>query len=269
MKAISIIIFLVAANISSAQSNKNLGIDCNPKLNSEEITFFSSYLNNNTFDFTGKNIGFAATEAQDGFTYEKKILGFPNSFLPVTKKEYFGLLEHDFNHKFQSKILILDSAQKRLTNGFDAIVLIFDKKYLEKAETTNFRRIITVFGYRKLNYPDNLAYVGNDANNELSEEDVIFFNRIFQHQRDTFDFHNKRIAFVSTTGIDVIKPITKQEFIQRIKKHLEKDFLYPYSHVIILSPQEKIETGGYDVILSFQCKKCRENAIYIVKKGGT
>jgi hypothetical protein len=165
----------------------------------------------------------------------------------------------------------LDSSQKNETWGFDAIVLIFDKKHQEKAERTDFRRIITGFGYRHLNYPDNLNSVGNDTTRELSEEDAIFFNKIFQFQRNSFDFRKKKVAFVNTNEIDRRKSIkTKQEYIQRIKKVLEEDFLFQFDAIHILTEREKNESGGYDAIIIFQCKKCSQlDAIRILKQGGT
>ena len=126
--------------------------------------------------------------------------------------------------------------------------------------------MIEVFGYRTLNYPDNLHLVGNDNSESLTDEDVKLFNRIY-HDRG-FDFKGKKIAFMNPhlDGSETIR--TKKEFIEKIKKHLEKDFLYPASEELeIFNAEEKKESGGYDAMIIYQTKRSyKDQLIKILKE---
>lgn len=261
IKSISIVLLtFILPRISLGQADSLLGIDCNPKLNIQEIHFFKTLFGGNSFNFQNKNIGFSTN---DGF----KVWGFENSFMPITKKEYFTLYRLDAKQNLKSKLIILDSFQKQNINGFDAIILTFDKKYEKKAEESNFRRIITVFGYRELNYPDNLNRVGFDKTSVLSPEEASFLNQIFKRSKEEFDFSEKKIAIIRTQTKSIIP---KKEFIDKVKKHFESDFLYPYDFLYILNSKEKKETGGYDAVIIYDCKKCGgREAVEILKKNGT
>ena len=153
--------------------------------------------------------------------------------------------------------------------GFDAIVLIVPKKKEKKIDAEKIERITRVFGYRTLNYPDNLDLVGNDNSAGLTHEDAMFFNRIY-HTRG-FDFKGKKIAFINPHLVDQKQAIrTKKEYIGIIKKHLENDFLYPTDDLEIFNEQEKKESGGYDAMIVYQSKRFfKEQLIQILKDSNT
>ncbi len=177
------------------------------------------------------------------------------------------MYRNDKKQRLKIKLVILDSVQKQKTKGFDAIILTFNKKYEKKAEESKSRRIITVFGYRELNYPDNLYFVGNDTSSVLTPQDASFLNQIFKHSKGAFDFSGKNIAIVRTQTNSVV---TKSEFINKVKKHLEGDFLYPYDFLYILNDKEKNESGGFDAVIIYDCLKCEgRDAVAILKKNGT
>ena len=48
---------------------------------------------------------------------------------------------------------------------------------------------------------------------------------------------------------------TKKEYIEKIKKHLENDFLYPTDELVTFNEQEKKESGGYDAMIVYQTKR--------------
>lgn len=247
-----------------AQAESEMDTDCNPKLKPEEMAFLRNKIDFGSFDFSNKNIGFAYT----GNSF--KLLGLANSFLPITKKEYFRIINNDAKSRLINKFIILDSSQKMASKGFDALILVCDKRYEKRAGQMNNNRIVTVFGYRELNYPDNIDFVGKDSNAELSLQDAIFFNRIFQWERKSFDFTGKKIAYIQTTESDERNKIkTKRTYIDRIKNHLEEDFLFPYDNLYLLNETEKAESGGYDAVIMYQCLKCGvKDALYILKKNG-
>jgi hypothetical protein len=237
---------------SYAQTNNSIGVDCSPKLNEQEISYLDNIFSASNYDFKNKTIGFAAHKV-------KKICRVPaiaplNMRLPINKKEYFTALGQDTCKTTTSKLLVLNYDQKKQSGGFDAIVLLVPKKKEQKVGDKTTYRLAEVFGYRTLNYPDNLHLVGNDNSAELTENDAVFFNSVY-HNRN-FDFKGKKIAFMNPHLLDEKQAIrTKKEYIEKIKKHLENDFLYPGDDLEILNEQEKIESGGYDAMIVYQSKR--------------
>jgi hypothetical protein len=67
---------------------------------------------------------------------------------------------------------------------------------------------------------------------ELTPEEAIFFNKIFRTRRAGFDFFNRKIAFVNTSESGSSGKIkTKKMYIDKIKKYLENDFLFPTDNI--------------------------------------
>jgi len=263
MKKFSLLILLwFGLSSTHAQTNSSLGIDCNPKLNEQEATYLHNMFATSNYDFKNKTIGFASHHVNKLCGSETVYLG---GSLPIDKKEYFAALTQDRCNEAVSKLLILNDAQKKESKGFDAIVLIVKKKKEKKVDAKMIDKFAEVFGYRTLNYPDNLLLVGNDNSNELSAEEEAFFNQIYNDRG--FDFKGKKIAFMNPhlDGKESIR--TKKEFIEKIKKHLETDFLYPASEELeILSEEDKKETGGYDAMIIYQTKKSNPGQLIKILK---
>lgn len=246
-----------------AQINSSLGVDCNPKLNEQEVRYLGNMFSVDKYDFKNKTIGFAAHKV-------KKICRVStipplNMRLPINKKEYFTALMQDTCNTTISKLLVLNEEQKKESGGFDAIVVLAPKKKEQKVDHKTGSRLAEVFGYRTLNYPGNLDLVGNDTNAELTDEDAVFFNTIYYY-RD-FDFKGKKIAFMNPHLEEKQVIRTKKEYIEKIKKHLEDDFLYPTDELITLNEQEKKESGGYDAMIVYQTKRSyKDQLIQILKE---
>lgn len=261
MKTIYTTIFILYFSVFAfGQTNSKLGIDCNPKLNSEEIAFIKNIFSKDTLNLSNKNIGFARINGSTTWSFDK-------AFVPITKKEFFNYYSKNSENKLVCKLIFLDSSQQITTKGFSAIILVFNRKYERKYERTNFKQTIDMFGYRELNYPNNLEQLVIDTSSNLSLQEALLLNQIYETSRNGFDFTNKKIAFVITDSKIIVR---KQEYISKIKKHLERDFVYPYDFVYILNEQEKKETKGYDAVIIFSCKKCQgKDAIEILKQNGT
>lgn len=245
-----ILLSLIYAN-SNAQPIEMLGEDCNPILNKKERDYLSSIFAEEKHDFVNKSVGFASYKVKNICKTKTFEL---SQFLPITKKEFFTNSLRDDCNSIISKLFILNADQKKISQGFDAIILIAPKKKQEKINVKKRHRITERFGYRTLNYPENLSQVGNDSLSELTQQDAVFFNKIYLNRN--FDFAGKKVAFINPhlDKNDFIK--TKKDLIFRIKKHLETDFLYPASEeLMILSEDEKKQTGGYDAIIVYQTKR--------------
>ncbi len=254
MKRIALFILLgFWFSYSFSQTKTSIAIDCNPTLNEKEIIYFDHLFSADDYDFKNKKIGFASFKV-NRICGKPSIAMLSGSASPINKKEYFTAMAQDNCKKIVSKLLILDDEQKKISKGFDAIVLIVPQKKEKRLDVQKLSRLIEVFGYRTLNYPDNLDLAGKNDSDELTDEDVRLLNQIYQDRG--FDFKGKKIAFMNPhlDGKEAIR--TKKEFIEKIKKHLENDFLYPASEdVEMLSEEEKRESGGYDAMIVYQSKR--------------
>lgn len=261
---ILIISSLVFAN-SNAQQIERLGEDCNPTLNKKEINYLNSMFEKDKFEFSNKSIGFASYKVKKICKTETFEL---SQFLPITKKEFFTNSLRDNCNSTISNLFILNDEQKKISKGFDAIVLIAPKKKQKKINTKIREEITETLGYRTLNYPDNLSQVGNDSIPELTQQDAIFFNQIYGYKKGSFDFNGKKVAFINP-HLEKNEAIrTKKDFIGKIKAHLDSDFLYPASEeLLVLSEEEKKQTNGYDAIIVYQTKRSyREQLINLLKE---
>ena len=263
MKQIILTVFLGSVfQLTFGQNFNSLGTDCNPRLNSQEIAYFDSLFLQEKYDFQNKMIGFASPNVIHFFGIIPMPPKFNNQLLPISKKEYFQEFDADIKDKKCSKLLVLSDSLKEIAKGFDAIVLLIPKSKLKKVNFETATNISTVFGYRKLNYPDNLDNVGTDTSSILNFDEVKFFNQIYHHDKLAFDFSNKKIVIVDYYSKSIL---TKQDYINRIKKRLETDFLYPTDDFIILSESEKRETG-YDAIILLPIKMIqRKELMEIIK----
>lgn len=263
-KSASVILTWFILSYPYAQTSNSIGIDCNPRLNEQEISYLRHMFPAGNFDFNNKTIGFAAHNV-------KKICKTAtivplNMKIPINKKEYFNALAQDSCNTTASKLLILNDDQRKQSGGFDAIVVLVPKKKEQKIDDKTKSHLSKVFGYRTLNYPANLQSVGNDNLAELTEQDAVFLNTIYHYR--SFDFKGKKIAFMNP-HLEKEKQVirTKKEYIEKIKKHLEDDFLYPTDELIILNEQEKKESGGYDAMIVYQTKRSyKDQLIQILKE---
>ncbi len=264
-KTLQIVLSLFWVCKLDAQNIPALGGDCNPRLNKKEIDYLSRIFPGEKFDFANKLIGFASYKVKKICKTETFELSL---FLPITKKEFFTNSLRDNCNSTISNLFILNDEQKKISKGFDVIVLIAPKKKQKRINTQKRELITEIFGYRTLNYPDNISQVGNDSLQELTQQDAIFFNQIYGSKKGAFDFNDKKVAFINP-HVDKKEAIrTKNDFIRKIKKHLESDFLYPASEeLMVLSEEEKMQTGGYDAIIVYPTKRSyREQLINILKE---
>jgi hypothetical protein len=81
----------------------------------------------------------------------------------------------------------------------------------------------------------------------LNKYESIYFNETFEKQRDGFQFEGKRIAFFE--GNFGRNRNTKSEYFERWGRgwYLEESNLADM--IVILTEQEKSDSGGYDAIL--------------------
>ena len=73
-----------------------------------------------------------------------------------------------------------------------------------------------------------------------------------ENQRGNYDFTNKKVIFV--TGTSAHQTGTKLEYFNRVKEWNENGNKIA-TWIVELKDNEKIESGGYDVIVTYQVKR--------------
>lgn len=81
----------------------------------------------------------------------------------------------------------------------------------------------------------------------LIRQEIDFLNNALKNSRDTFDFANKKVAFV--TGSNGGKLISKQEYFSTCVKPWTDVGSTPQIFFIHLTNDEKQKSGGYDVLV--------------------
>ena len=97
---------------------------------------------------------------------------------------------------------------------------------------------------------------GLDDNANINKYEAAYFNAVFESKRDTFDFTNKKVAFVMGSGLENFQ--NKNYYFSNVKGDSISDSDHirqaNYTQVMILTPDEKELSGGYDVILIIWAK---------------
>jgi len=89
-------------------------------------------------------------------------------------------------------------------------------------------------------------YLDKNDSSGLTKSETILLDSLFRNKRNTFEFKGKNIAFV--TGSSADKVISKTEFFETINNNVLHKVEIPLN-ILILSPEEKKESNGYDVII--------------------
>lgn len=217
--------------------------DNNPKLSPEESARLNKQFSTNNFNFDGKYIGFI--ELTSGGYW-----GIGKWTFRLTKSNFFRMASENSLYKLH----ILDSAEKARTNGYDAIVVIAPKKIKGKFSRLKREKVIKD-SYNR--YPQIPAEAGLDNNPVLNKPNAVFFNELYSydiHHKAPFDFSGKKIAIFETSG-NKIEQRTISQYVDRIKTQLDTWGFSMAEFAYQLTPQQKEESGGYDVIIQYQQKR--------------
>jgi len=97
-----------------------------------------------------------------------------------------------------------------------------------------------------------LDSLGVDNQVTPNRQETAFFNLALKELRDTFDFNNKKIAFV--TGSSSSKLLSKNDYLKNcVKPWAEKDST-PQIFMVRLTNEESKKSGGYNVLVFSRVK---------------
>lgn len=228
-----------------AQDTAGLFKDNNPKLTAVESQWLNSNLNIDGYNFAGKYIGFF--EMTSGGFY-----GIGKDVWTLHKK---NLKQLDLN-KYNYELVRLDSTQKRASRGYDALLVFANKRISGKLSRLNKEKLIAQAMNR---YPQIPIDAGIDTNEKLNDANAIFFNEIYKadlYPKTDFDFRGKKVVIIdSDCGTKSLKKVTVKEYVDYIKTQLDLRGYSMTEDTHYLSTEQKDKSGGYDVIISYRCKK--------------
>ena len=102
------------------------------------------------------------------------------------------------------------------------------------------------------NLYQNLDSMGIDNEPYLNLYEIDFFNRIFLKQRKSFDFGEKKVAFI--TGSNGKTLSNKKKYFDLEKERVSKDYGGNGGTLIFFNDEQKQESGGYDVVILYWSK---------------
>lgn len=242
LMAALLILMVTSFKLHAQNSTANLFVNDNPILTEEESQLLDEKFKDANYSFKGKCIGFVEL-VSSGFC------GLRYNTWNIRKKDVQGyILNNDI-----TKLIVVDSLQKIENLGYDALMVFVSKKNTRKLKQLNVPKLISEV---KNGYPQIPTGAGLDTNSNLNEVNAIFFNEVFKddfRKKRDFDFKGKKIAIFNS--YEKYKRVSIPEYVSRIRSQVDKygnnllDFLY------FLNEEQKIESGGYDVIIQYQCKK--------------
>jgi hypothetical protein len=103
--------------------------------------------------------------------------------------------------------------------------------------------LFSTFGLSAQNY----RHIGVDDYPILNQNEVILLNKLLQQQNDGYDFTGKKVAFITASNGSRI--VTKSDYFKNsVIPWIEKDS-EPQIFMVRLSENEKVKSGGYDVLV--------------------
>jgi len=120
-----------------------------------------------------------------------------------------------------------------------------------------------IYDTHSINLGPNPNECGIDNNAELTDYEATFLNEyLFAHLKK-FDFHNKKILFVTGSNGNTIG--SKVEYFNNVREWKEKHNAKISTSFFILSEKEKKEYG-YDAIITYWVKVFSPNTKRVLKK---
>ncbi|GAB4185823.1 MAG: hypothetical protein Kow00108_23270 [Calditrichia bacterium] len=116
----------------------------------------------------------------------------------------------------------------------------------KKIELKIWLIILFIFNISYL-YSQNIDSCGIDSISVLNNHESEFLNKYFITQRDTFNFKDKKIAFITGSSGNTIG--NKKDYFDAIREWKNKYNSRIHTSLIIITEEEKNKSGGYDAIL--------------------
>lgn len=206
------------------------GLDNNPILNKAESEYFNSFFANQSleFDFTQKRVAFVSLDF---------------GINPRSKSDYFRYYSAKKTNDI--RLVVIDSIECQKTNGYDVLVLMdIPQKKMDKIDIDKIIEKLSVCDKAK---PSNLYQLGLDDNPVLTNLESEYFNEVFKANKNNYIFTNLKVGFFKGNNGSMIQ--SKKQYFDSVKNRLENCISASNDYVLKLDEKEKIESGGYDLII--------------------
>jgi hypothetical protein len=244
MKLFKILLFFLLVNISSFGQDIDIRpVDNNPRLTTEESAWLNKNIKPDSFNFDGKYVGFM--ELMSGAYW-----GIGKWTLPLTKKNFFRIGPDNCLYQ----LYILNTEEKKQTNGLDAVVVVANKKIKGKMQRLKKEAAIE---FAHNGFPQIPADAGIDNSPLLNKANAEFFNELYKyggHFTSPFDFSGKKVAIFEKNYRHKTPDVEQRsisEYLDEIKKQLDASGYCHIGFTYLLTEQQKKESGGYDVIILY------------------
>jgi hypothetical protein len=94
---------------------------------------------------------------------------------------------------------------------------------------------------------EQVQHPNPNGNEMLSTQEAELLNSLLENSRDTFDFHGKKVAFI--TGSAGSRVLSKAEYFNTCVNPWLADGKTPQIFMVKLTGEEKSKSGGYDAFV--------------------
>ena len=143
------------------------------------------------------------------------------------------------------KMIVLDSIQRKKSNGFDVLILMDTQKKVIDEKLMG--KVIDKLSECEKKKPINLYQLGLDNNPILTKAESDYFNKAFKDHKANYNFSKMKIGFFY--GNNGARIQTKKQYFDLAKNRLGNCESASNDYVIKLTNEEKTESGGYDFII--------------------
>lgn len=210
------------------------GIDNNPILNKAESDYLNSILKNQRldFDFCEKKVAYVTLDL------EIKLRSKNDFFKYYCKKNRIAASK-------DIKMIVLDSIQRQEISGYDVLILLDtgNKEISDRRINKITQKLLKCENEK----PSNLYELGLDENPQLTTIESGYFNNKFKSFKLKYDFTGFKVGFFY--GNNGAKIQTKKDYFDSVKNRLGNCYSASYDYLVKLTKEEKVESGGYDIII--------------------
>lgn len=244
-RLLATLLVLFAGATANAQPIAYKGMDSNPRLNEAESAYLQGLFPSAVFSFHDKHVGFKFLDVDT--------TNNTASLYHVTKYHYFTRYDNG-QHAYAWRLYMLNSAERRKTNGYEAVVLFTEKRFEKKLEKVTGSNIIRYF---HLSYPEIPDDAGSDNNPVLNKANAAFFRALYRGAVPAgFDFEEKKIAILDTHDDPAHpQPVSIGAYVARVRESLLLHEQYYGDVFYLLDAAQKKQSGGYDIIIQPGTKK--------------
>jgi len=248
MKQLLTILFTLCVCMAAwSQSIAYKGMDSNPRLNEAESAYLQQLFPRAIFSFHDKHVGFCYLSVDT--------VGIrPPNLWHVTKQRYFMEYENG-QHVYAYRLYLLNGAERKKTNGYDAIVLFTEKKFEQKLSKITNKKVIQPYWLAYAEIPDD---AGSDNNPVLSKANAGFIQALYgKAVPHGFDFYGKKIAVINTHENETGGPqiVSIGAYVARVRESLLLRETYYTDFIYLLNEEQKKQSGGYDIVIQYMVKK--------------